>query len=220
MRTVAPDLVQVPLAPRHAINAYIVGDVLVDAGTPRSGRGLVERCRDRGLSAHALTHAHPDHAGGSQAVCSGLGLPCWASERDAPAVEAGRTEVARTWARPLLARGSGFPPQPVARRLQEGDEVAGFSVLEVPGHSAGHIALWRESDRVLVCGDVLFNLSLLTLRPGLHEPPKPLTIGPARNRESIRRLAELEPALICFGHGPPSRDTRRLVEFAAALPRD
>ena len=218
MRTVAPDLLQIPLAPRDGINVYLAGDVLVDAGMPRSGRGLSEKWRDRGLAAHALTHAHPDHAGGSQAVCSALGLPCWVSERDAPAVEAGRTEVADTWARPLLERGSGFPPQSVQRRLREGDEVGGFTVLDVPGHSVGHIALWRESDRVLICGDVFFNLRLPTFRPGLREPPRPLTTDPARNRESQRRLAALEPAIAVFGHGPPLFDAAaKLRAFVARL---
>ncbi len=54
---------------------------------------------------------------------------------------------------------------PVARRLREGDEVAGFVVLDVAGHSPGHIALWREADRTLVCGDVFSNA------PSLRPPP-------------------------------------------------
>jgi glyoxylase-like metal-dependent hydrolase (beta-lactamase superfamily II) len=202
VRTVAPDLIQIPLAPRDGINVYIAGDVLVDAGTPRSGRGLVEKCRDRGLVAHALTHAHPDHAGGSQAVCSALGLPCWVSERDAPAVEAGPNGGGRHVG-PAAARARlRVPPQSVERRLREGDDVGGFSVMDVPGHSVGHLALWRESDRVLICGDVFFNLQLPSLRPGLREPPKPLTTDPARNRESERRLAALEPAIAVFGPRP------------------
>jgi glyoxylase-like metal-dependent hydrolase (beta-lactamase superfamily II) len=81
------------------------------------------------------------------------------------------------------------------------------------------VAFWRESDRTLICGDVLNNMHLVTGIPGLHEPPVAFTADPARNRESARRLAELEPALACFGHGPPLRDTRRFTEFVAALPR-
>ena len=42
------------------------------------------------------------------------------------------------------------PGHPVDRKLNEGDEVAGFKVIDVPGHSAGHVAFWRESDGVLV----------------------------------------------------------------------
>ena len=109
------------------------------------------------------------------------------------------------------------PPHPVARRLNEGDEVAGFKVLHVPGHSDGHVALWRESDRALVVGDVLTNVNMRTGRTELHEPQTFFTPDPARNRESARRLAELEPALVCFGHGPPLRDPRKLREFTSQL---
>jgi glyoxylase-like metal-dependent hydrolase (beta-lactamase superfamily II) len=94
--------------------------------------------------------------------------------------------------------------------------VAGFQVLDVPGHSAGHVAFWRESDRALVCGDVFTNIDTITGIPGLHEPRGFFTPDPKRNRESMRRLAALEPALVCFGHGKPLRDPTR---FKAAVER-
>ena len=52
----------------------------------------------------------------------------------------------------------------------------------------------------------------------LHEPLAAFTPDPARNRASARRLAALEPALVCFGHGPPLRDAGELTRFVAALP--
>jgi hydroxyacylglutathione hydrolase len=110
------------------------------------------------------------------------------------------------------------PGHEVDRPLKEGDEVAGFQVLEVPGHSAGHVAFWRESDRVLILGDVLVTMDQYTTIPGLHEPKPNLTPDPARNRESIRRLVALEPELVCSGHGPPLRDPAKLKEFADGLP--
>jgi hydroxyacylglutathione hydrolase len=76
-----------------------------------------------------------------------------------------------------------------------------------------------ERDRALVLGDVLNNQDLRTGLPGLHEPPAAFTPDPARNRASVRRLAELEPALMCFGHGPPLRETRRFVGFVDGLAR-
>jgi glyoxylase-like metal-dependent hydrolase (beta-lactamase superfamily II) len=106
----------------------------------------------------------------------------------------------------------------VDRRLREGDEVGGFTVLDVPGHSAGHVAFWRESDRALVLGDVLNNMDVATGRPGLREPKWFFTPDPARNRDSIRRLTALEPELVCFGHGAPLRDPGALADFAASLP--
>jgi hydroxyacylglutathione hydrolase len=106
----------------------------------------------------------------------------------------------------------------VDRAIKAGDEVAGFQVLEVPGHSAGHVAFWRESDRVLILGDVLANMDQYTGIPGLHEPKPALTPDPVRNRESARTLAALEPALVCFGHGGPLRDPGKLKEFVDGLP--
>jgi glyoxylase-like metal-dependent hydrolase (beta-lactamase superfamily II) len=55
----------------------------------------------------------------------------------------------------------------------------------------------------LIAGDVLINVDPLTQRPGLAEPPDDLTLDPEQNRRAIRRLAELQPRLVCFGHGPP-----------------
>jgi glyoxylase-like metal-dependent hydrolase (beta-lactamase superfamily II) len=110
------------------------------------------------------------------------------------------------------------PPHAVDRVLKEGDDVAGFQVLDVPGHSAGHVAYWRETDRVLILGDVLNNQNLRTGITGLHEPPKIFTPDPARNRESARKLAALEPAVVAFGHGPPLTDTKKFVDFVDGLP--
>jgi hydroxyacylglutathione hydrolase len=208
--------------PPNAINVYLLGDVLIDAGTKFAERRIMRQIAGRPLSAHALTHAHPDHQGSSHAICERLGLPLWCGTGDVQAMEtpggvAGSAPA--TWQTFVQRRYWVGPPHPVARALGEGDEVAGFAVLEVPGHSAGHVAYWRESDRVLVLGDVLTNVNVMTGATGLHEPLQTFTPDPARNRESARRIAALEPELVCFGHGPPLRDTRRLLEFVAALPR-
>ena len=79
------------------------------------------------------------------------------------------------------------------------------------------MVFWRESDRVLIIGDVLANMDQYTGIPGLHEPKPALTPDPARNRESARKLAALEPELVCFGHGAPLRDPRKLKEFVDGL---
>jgi glyoxylase-like metal-dependent hydrolase (beta-lactamase superfamily II) len=96
-----------------------------------------------------------------------------------------------------------FAPVPIARRLSEGDEIGnGFVVLDTPGHSPGHVSFWREADRVLICGDVWFNLNVLTLRPGLRPPLKAPTVNPPLNARSQQRLVDLEPDIVGFGHGP------------------
>jgi glyoxylase-like metal-dependent hydrolase (beta-lactamase superfamily II) len=202
MNKVADDVWHLPLAPRASMNAYLIGDVLVDAGLPSNGKRLVKTLADRGLAAHTLTHAHGDHVGGSRAVVDGLGVPFFAPAGDAAAIEAGQQVPADNALRPVFGAMGKFKSVPIARRLSEGDEIAGFRVLDVPGHSPGHIAFWRESDRVLICGDVWFNMLLPRLTPGLREPFSFVTPDPAQNRASMRRLAALEPEIACFGHGP------------------
>jgi hydroxyacylglutathione hydrolase len=118
----------------------------------------------------------------------------------------------------FFARTMTGPGHRVDRRLHEGDEVAGFRVIDVPGHSAGHVAYWRESDGVLVLGDVLNNMDVITAIPGLHDPKPYLTPDPAENHRSARKLGALEPKLVLFGHGAPLRDTKKFVDFVNALP--
>jgi len=110
------------------------------------------------------------------------------------------------------------PPCPVARRLREGDEVGGFTVIDSPGHSPGHVSYWRERDRVLITGDVVLNFN--PWKGGVHElrrPPRMFTCDVERNAASARKLAALEPRTICFGHGPPQRDGTAFQRFVARL---
>ena len=220
MKRLADGLYQLRGFPPNAFNVYVMGDVLVDASTRHATRRILRQLRDQRVAAHAVTHAHSDHQGASAEVSRRLGVPVMCGEGDVEAMETG--DIARFQPDLLINRVmhrlmSG-PGVPVDRVLREGDEIAGFTVLEVPGHSLGHLAFWRESDRALVAGDVLNNMNLRTGLPGLHEPPVSFTPDPARNRESIRRLAMLEPAVACFGHGPPLRNPARLTQFANRLP--
>jgi hydroxyacylglutathione hydrolase len=207
--------------PPNAINVYVIGDVLIDAATRQGTRRIMRQIRGVPLGAHALTHAHPDHQGSSHAICERLGIPLWCGAGDVHAMETpGGVAGANppSWQTFVQRRFWTGPPHAVARSLQGGDDVAGFTAIECPGHSPGHIAYWRESDRVLVIGDVLTNMNVMNGRTGLHEPLAAFTPDPAQNRRSARRLAALEPALVLFGHGPPLRDTRALLDFVAALP--
>jgi hydroxyacylglutathione hydrolase len=205
----------------NSINAFLVEDVLIDAGTRHSGPKIIKQLQGHKVSLHALTHAHPDHQGASHELCENLGVPFWVGEHDADAAEnpdlIRQRQPSNAMARFYIRIFMG-PGHPVDRRLQEGDEVGGFKVLDVPGHSAGHLAFWREGDRVLILGDVLANIDQLTGIPGLHEPKPYLTPDPEQNRRSARRLAELEPKLVLFGHGKALRNTRKFVDFVEALP--
>jgi glyoxylase-like metal-dependent hydrolase (beta-lactamase superfamily II) len=219
--------------PPDLLNVYLIEDVLIDSATRHDEGRIMRQLMDRPIAAHALTHAHPDHLGSSHAICSTLDIPFWVGELDAPAA-ADTDEMMRRLVRnpftggevpsnplvKLFTEVQSGPGHPVARRLRAGDEVAGFTVLDVPGHTEGHIAFWRESDGVLVAGDVLWNFHFVGSFPGLTEPLALSCNDPARNRESARALAALEPKLVCFGHGPPLRDTARFVDFVGGLAQD
>jgi len=208
------------------MNSYLLGDVLLDAGTRHSTRRILRELRGQTVRAVALTHAHPDHQGAAHAICGRLGVPLWCGVGDADLMEAGELADARPelrrlrpshWVNRVMEWGWRGPAHPVAHRLHEGDEVGGFSVLEVPGHSRGHLAFWRERDRVLVLGDALTNMNLVTTAYGLHDAKRAFTLDPEQNRASAQRLAELRPYLVCFGHGPPLRDPERFRRFVATL---
>ena len=79
-----------------AVNAYLVGDVLVDAGCRQSTKRLLKQLDGHEVTAHALTHAHPDHQGASHDVCEQLGisdrtLRRWRTAGILPAIRLGRT---------------------------------------------------------------------------------------------------------------------------------
>jgi hydroxyacylglutathione hydrolase len=231
MKELAPGVWQLDGWPSDLVNVYLAGDVLIDAGIRQDAGRILRQLSGRPLSAHALTHAHPDHLGSSHALCEQRSVPFWVGERDAAAAADPAVLVASLRNGPLarvrlpvdpLVRlfvsaqaGSG---QPVARTLREGDEVGGFQVLDTPGHSPGHIAFWRERDRVLIAGDVVWNFQFVAGKPGMTLPPAAVNSDSAQNRESARRLAALEPRIVCFGHGPVLHDGARFVDFVSGIP--
>lgn len=221
MKQVSDGVWQVNTVPLpDTVNAFVVEDVLIDAGT-RHSPGLIKRSlQGHRINTHALTHAHPDHQGASNEICESLGVPFWVGAADADAAENPdliRRRQPDSFMAQLYDRLFTGPGHRVDRTLSEGDEVAGFRVLETPGHSAGHVVYWREADRVLIVGDVLLNINPLTQIRGLSEPKAYLTPDPAQNRVSARRLGPLEPKLVLFGHGPPLRDTQKFVDFVEGL---
>ena len=207
--------------PPYAINVYLAEDVLIDAGTRHAARRILRQLKGHAVSAHALTHAHSDHQGSSDEVCGKLGIDFWVGEKDVPYAEEPARLAELQSGHPYTRLGMRYfagPGRNVDRVLHEGDDVAGFTVLEVPGHSPGHVAFWRERDGVLILGDVINDMNIVTGIRGLHEPPPFVTHDPEQNRHSARRLAALEPKLMLFGHGPPLRDTRGFSDFVAGLP--
>ena len=87
MKQLADDVYMLSGFPPNAINIYVIGDVLIDAGTRQAEKRIFRQIAGRSMSAHALTHVHPDHQGCSHVVCERLGVPLWCGENDVPAME-------------------------------------------------------------------------------------------------------------------------------------
>ena len=221
MKRLAPEVWRLREVPAPAINVYLAGDVLIDAGRRWDRRRIFAEIDGLELSMLALTHAHPDHQGVAKDVCDARDIPLACHRDDVEAMEGKRPMQEAAAGNPvnrvIRAIWQG-PPRKVDRVLEEGDEVAGFRVVHAPGHARGEVIFFRESDRVAICGDVIRNMSYATGLPGIKEPPAIFTYDPAENRRSIRRLADLEPALILPGHGREITDMAAFERFVAALP--
>jgi Zn-dependent hydrolases, including glyoxylases len=219
LKYLAPGVWRLDELPRPLINIYLAEDVLIDTGRRWDAGRIRKQTAGRDLSLLALTHAHPDHQGSAKVICEERDIPLACHEDDVDAMEGRRPiaatqhPVAKTFAR--LWQG---PPHRVDRVLREGDEVAGFRVIHAPGHAPGEVIFFRDPDRIAICGDVIRNISFLTLRTRLDEPPKDLTPDPIENRRSIRKLADLNPTLILPGHGPAVTDMAQFERFVVALP--
>jgi len=219
LKYLAPGVWRLREVPRPLINVYLAEDVLIDAGRRWDKRRIFAELEGREISMVALTHVHPDHQGCAKAVCEARNVPLACHADDVDAME-GRRPVAAS-PKPtaqLFGKLWTGPPRRVDRVLQEGDEVAGFRVVHAPGHAPGEVIFFRDSDRVAICGDVIRNITYVTMRTKLAEPPADLTPDPAENRRSIRKLAELEPSLILPGHGPAVTDIASFERFASSLP--
>ena len=227
MKEIANDLYLLRGFPPAAFNVYLIrsGDrwVLVDTSTRHARRRIMRQLPGE-LEAIFITHAHRDHAGSMHAVAKETGAPVWASKLDADALEGRALEPAPEQYRNHFVNrafaGWWKDRHPVARRLNEGDEVGGFEVIAFPGHTPGMIGLWRESDRTVLCADTMRSVNLYTGIPQLGEMPALFTSDPGESRRSIRKLAALEASTVCFGHGRPlTRDAAgKINAFAAGLP--
>jgi hydroxyacylglutathione hydrolase len=227
MREIAPDLFLLSGFPPAAFNVYLIRsgqeNVLVDTSTRHARRRILRQVPEK-LDAIFITHAHRDHAGSMHAVAEATGAPVWGSEQDADALEGKMPEPIPAEHRnhPVNRMFAGWwrDKHPVSRRLHEGEQVAGFEVIAFPGHTPGQIGLWRESDRAVICADVMRSVNVWTGLPQVGEMPKLFTCDVAEARRSIWKLAALEPRTVCFGHGRPfTKDaTAKVKNFAEGLP--
>jgi glyoxylase-like metal-dependent hydrolase (beta-lactamase superfamily II) len=199
------------------LNVYLAGDVLIDAATRWHTWYLLRKLHGHKLSALALTHCHPDHQGAAWFFSRKFGIPLACHVADVPAMEGTGPMLPKTLIVHGLGRLIAGPPSKVKRVLKEGDTVGDFRVVHAPGHTPGHVIYFREADRVAICGDVLANISFVTLRPGLRLPPSAFCTDPMQNLRSAELLANLNPSLVCFGHGPPLHRIEQLHWFVERM---
>jgi hydroxyacylglutathione hydrolase len=218
---------------RGAMNIYFVEDeggvVAFDAGTKGMRRKAAAAAAQLGgLKRVVLGHAHADHRG----TAPYLGVPVHChpdevadAESDAsiaPYMDLSQLPVA--WVRmlyPTLLRRWDGGAVKIDDTVSEGDAVAGFEVIHFPGHAPGLIGLWRESDRVALVSDVVYLVDSARLKPLPHgeaSVPHPAWAWDHQQaKESVRRLAALEPRVVGAGHDRPLEgdDLRATLERAA-----
>lgn len=195
------------------LNVYLVGDVLIDAATRWHTSYLRRKLHGHHLAMIALTHCHPDHQGAAFFLCRRYGIPLACHEADVPAMDGTGPMRPTTFIVQHLGDLIAGPPWRVSRVLRDGDEIAGFRVYHAPGHTPGHVIYFRASDRVAIAGDLLANISFVTLEPGLRLPPAAFCSDPLQNFKSVELLASLNPRLVLFGHGPPLHKVEQLHWF-------
>lgn len=216
LRQIAPEVFHIPLMPRNSINSYIIEGALVDSGI-RSSYTIVKKAIQKiPVDQHILTHAHADHQGCSDQICDEFVIPLLCHPNEVFRTETGMVTndypTPQHWIAKLQQKYWAGQGHKVERTIVENDSIGNFRVIETPGHSAGHISLFRERDGVLIIGDAATNMNLLTTATGLHLPPNIFTSDQQRNIRSLQKLAELNPAMICFGHGPVLQNTDRKFE--------
>lgn len=220
LRQIAPEVFQISLMPRNSINCYIIEGVLVDSGIRSSYTTVKKALQKIPVYQHILTHAHADHQGCSDQICAEFEIPLLCHPNEVFRTETGMVTTdyptPQHWVAKFQQKYWAGQGHTVERTLVENDRIGNFKVIETPGHSEGHISLFREQDGVLIAGDVATNMNLLTTATGLRLPPNIFTSDQQRNIGSLQKLAKLNPSIICFGHGPVMRNTdRKFEQFVA-----
>ncbi len=164
---------------------------LVDASMDESGELIIQTLAEilgwEKLDLLVLTHRHIDHVGGAAAIVRKFGCEAAAHSKDAGALIEG--DQVSTGAAMF---GGEVAPLKV-RKLDEGDNIAGFEVLHTPGHTSGSMCLYHAESKSLVSGDTVF-------RDGVGRWDLPTGDGKAL-AESVERLAKLDVEGLYPGHG-------------------
>jgi steroid delta-isomerase-like uncharacterized protein len=213
--------------PGKAMNIYLVRDgdgvMLYDAGIKAMTSAIAAAGASLGgITRILLGHGHPDHRG----VAPYLDVPvlCHPDNREDAEGDGGMRYFdfgkLKPYAKPVfpyLLRMWDGGPVTIADTVDEGEEVAGFEVVALPGHAPGLIGLWRAADRLALVSDCFYTLDPQT---GLHGHPRvphaAFNHDTEQARASIRKLAAMEPAAAWAGHADPlTGDVRAQLERAA-----
>jgi hydroxyacylglutathione hydrolase len=210
-------------------NVYLIEDgdgvTVYDAGARTMVRAIASAAAKLGgIRRVVLGHGHTDHRG----AAPGLGAPvlCHPDAVDDAEGSGGfaywpeglkplptpQRQIHRVLHR--FAWDGG--PVKIADTVREGDELAGFAVVDIPGHAPGQIALWRESDRVALVSDCFYTLDMWGRDSAPKLPESTYNFDTEQARASLRKLAALEPAAAWPGHAKPvTGDVRVQLERAA-----
>jgi len=225
MQEIAPGIA---LIPTLIANAYLVGDraswVVVDACIPGRER-LIRRAAERRFgpgsrpAAILLTHGHFDHAGSAAPLADFWRVPIYAHSLEVPFVTGAAQYPPFDYSSPgFFTRIARFFPtrtvnlQTRVRAFDPHQPIPGlpdWEMIETPGHTPGHVALFRRGDAALLAGDAVTTMNLdrffdtITRRKSICRPPVPATMNWSDARRSVELLATLRPSLIAAGHGLP-----------------
>jgi hydroxyacylglutathione hydrolase len=204
------------------------GVTLYDAGARTMTRAVATAgAKLGGITRVVLGHSHTDHRG----VAPALDVPvlCHPDEvQDAegsggfrywPADLAGLPPVVKQVHKVLHRYAWDGGPVKISDTVSDGDEIAGFRVVHLPGHAPGQIGLWRESDRLALVSDLFYTLDMWGRSCPAIVPEETYNYDTEQARASLRKLAEMEPAAAWPGHAKPvTGDVRGQLLKAAGEP--
>jgi glyoxylase-like metal-dependent hydrolase (beta-lactamase superfamily II) len=197
--------------------------VLVDAGVHGSATLISHAAEERFKSPPrciVLTHGHFDHVGALPTLAEQWNVPIYAHPIEHPYLNGTASYPAPdpSVGGGMMARLSPFYPRGPfdfsrwLKALPADGSVPGmpdWTWVHTPGHTPGHISLWRPSDRCVIAGDAFTTTkqesayAALTQAPEVHGPPMYFTQDFEAAHRSVERLAALDPDVAITGHGRP-----------------